>query len=505
MSDAMDRTKPETNRTEGRDRVMPLALRIALASCASSLYFWVWLAAVSIFVPWFGAELGAESALVPACFGTTGAGLLVGYLAADHLASYRARVVPGYREMHLSAMGLTGTALLWYLMTLLALSSPIALHSIVGWTALAFAAGCIAAGPSTILGWGISLFLAGALLVGQMVRQDSDWLAEAFGYAQAGWVNLLLLLGSAGIVAQFGVRLWRLDEDSPAFGALRRSALAQRMRYTRGGWPTELDFTCERSQRGLSQSAPLVVRINEWRLERALRRGPNMLAWQARRWDFGRLDTPLAWEMPPAVLLATLGIWLLASGRLQPFVPRDVIVTANRLMELITPFAVIGTVIAFQESVFGGSSRGPLLAFESLRPAARVSMLRQRGIALLCRLAGWSAIFAMLWGLHCAVSSFRHPGYRISLGAAWGAVEIASLIAFSGLIAWLQTLGLNIRDPIVSLLVLGTILIDALVVGGVVSTAGQPGVLYAVAAAMLLVGALLFRSAYCWWLVMDLE
>jgi hypothetical protein len=131
--------------------------------------------------------------------------------------------------------------------------------------------------------------------------------------------------------------------------------------------------------------------------------------------------------------------------------------------------------------------------------------VRQRGIGLLCRLAGWSAIFAVLWGLQCAISSLAQPAYSISLDAAWGAVEIASLIAFSGLIAWLQTLGLNIRDPIVAGVVAIPILVDAFVIGGVFSTVGYPGVLYALAAAILVAGALLFRSAYRWWLMMELQ
>ena len=88
---------------------------------------------------------------------------------------------------------------------------------------------------------------------------------------------------------------------------------------------------------------------------------------------------------------------------------------------------------------------------------------------------------------------------------AWGSIEIASLAALSALVVCLRTVRSKIVDVVVVLLASAAAVKGSALIVGQDPWLGQPAVLYATAATILLAGAALYWAAYRRWLVIDLE
>ena len=164
-------------------------------------------------------------------------------------------------------------------------------------------------------------------------------------------------------------------------------------------------------------------------------------------------------------------------------------------------WCVVGGLGGFLLLIFGQYSPSPLFADGVVAPGDAQDLIRQRGAALLRTLLWWLMILAVLWVALCVV---RAPETPLRSVVAWGAIEIASLAAFSALVVCLRTVGSKILDT-------ATVVVGS---GGREGNGadrqqdpwlGYPAGLYAVALAILLVGGLLYWAAYRRWLVIDLE
>ena len=281
--------------------------------------FWCWLAAIVIFGPIIARGFPSGAGLL-VVFIAFGAGLLTTVLTIGHFTSHRAFVVPRYREVHLAAMGLTGTALFALSVAWLALWSPVPIWRVTGLFAVAFAVGFISAGPPRVVEWAFVPVFVAAFLLTCFIPRDSDWLQDGLRYAETGWANLIFLPVAGFLLARFARRLWSLDEDDAAYLTLRRQSMLER---SDSGMPAAHGLPDELSKARLGQSTPLSVSVSERRLDRTLRQGPGTFAWNVRRWGLAEPDTDRSLVMPGVTLSAAVFIWLLANGRLTPHLPTD--------------------------------------------------------------------------------------------------------------------------------------------------------------------------------------
>ena len=203
---------------------MPLALRLALARCARSPLFWFWLVESGLVASVLQLDVPGGRLVWPVlCFF---AGQLTTGLFVDRLASFRTRLVPGYREVYLQAMGLTGFGLVGLLTAWFSFWSAAPLWPAYGWAALAFALGC----STTTLGLlasCLSLMLIVAGITGVIIawsQMDADRVWQIVAYAETGWLNVLLLVVAGLLLARLVERLWNLTEDAPTFDVILRRA-----------------------------------------------------------------------------------------------------------------------------------------------------------------------------------------------------------------------------------------------------------------------------------------